>query len=37
MIVETKEGAICGGYSSKSWVDGSAFFRDNDAFVFNMS
>ena len=37
LIVKTTTGAICGGYTSKSWVDKKGFYEDTDAFVFNMS
>ncbi len=40
IILETTQGAKCGGYTSKNW-DGSynwcASSPDNDAFVFNMT
>ena len=40
IILETTEGAKCGGYTSKNW-DGSYKYcessPDNDAFVFNMT
>ena len=40
IILETTQGAKCGGYTSNNW-DGSnnycASSPDNDAFVFNMT
>ena len=37
LIVKTTTGAICGGYTSKSWVENKGDIEDTDAFVFNMS
>ena len=38
LIVKTTTGAICGGYTSKGWVESEGkHFEDTDAFVFNMS
>ncbi len=36
-ILKTSEGAICGGYTSKSWDGNSKWTHDIDAFVFNMT
>jgi hypothetical protein len=37
IILKTTEGAICGGYTSKNWVDINKWTEDNDGFVFNMT
>jgi hypothetical protein len=36
IILKTLEGKICGGFTSKSWVDWEVYKKDADAFVFNM-
>ena len=36
MILKTKKGAICGGYTSKNWTDEGCKISDPTAFVFNM-
>ena len=35
IILKTYEGKICGGFTTKSWGNGS-WDKDKDAFVFNM-
>ncbi len=39
ILVKTKTGAICGGYTSKGPVSrkSGAYDYDNEAFVFNMN
>ena len=38
VLVRTKLGAICGGFTSKSWAgSGGAYANDNAAFVFNLN
>jgi hypothetical protein len=38
VLVKTKLGAICGGFTSKSWPgSGGAYANDNAAFVFNLN
>jgi hypothetical protein len=37
IIIETIEGAICGGYTSKNWSEYSGQMSENEAFVFNMT
>lgn len=37
IILKTKLGAICGGFTSKSWTPGGLFTADITAFVFNMT
>ncbi len=37
VIVKTKLGTICGGFTSNSWGGNNSFIADNSAFVFNMN
>jgi hypothetical protein len=37
IILQTSEGAICGGYTSKNWDGSNKYTDDIDAFVFNMT
>ena len=37
ILVKTKLGAICGGFTSKSWIAGEEYVNDNAAFIFNLS
>ena len=37
IILKTSEGAICGGYTSKNWVNIHKATEDIDGFVFNMT
>jgi hypothetical protein len=37
VLVKTKLGAICGGFTSKSWAASGKFTNDNAAFVFNLN
>ena len=37
ILVKTKKGVICGGFTSKSWGASVGFTNDNAAFVFNLN
>ena len=37
ILVKTKQGAIIGGFTTKSWGPGSAYVVDDAAFIFNMN
>jgi hypothetical protein len=37
VLVRTKLGAICGGFTSKSWAASGGYTYDNAAFVFNLN
>jgi hypothetical protein len=37
VLVRTKLGAICGGFTVKSWAASPAWTNDNAAFVFNLN
>jgi hypothetical protein len=37
VLVKTKFGAICGGFTSKSWGGNNVYANDNAAFVFNLN
>jgi hypothetical protein len=37
IILKTTQGAICGGYTSKNWVNVNKATEDIDGFVFNMA
>jgi hypothetical protein len=37
VLVKTKLGAICGGFTSKSWGGNNVYANDNAAFVFNLN
>jgi hypothetical protein len=37
VLVRTKLGAICGGFTSKSWAASGGYTNDNAAFVFNLN
>ena len=37
IILDTTQGAKCGGYTSNNWDGTYSFKTDNDAFVFNMT
>jgi hypothetical protein len=36
IIVKTKLGAICGGFTSMSWGGSNSYAYDHTAFVFNL-
>ena len=35
VIVKTKMGAVCGGFTLKSWSNSGGYTADNASFVFN--
>jgi hypothetical protein len=37
VLVKTKLGAICGGFTSKSWAASGGWTNDEAAFVFNLN
>ena len=37
ILVKTKNGVICGGFTSKSWGGSNSYANDNAAFVFNLN
>ena len=37
ILVKTKKGVICGGFTSKSWAASGGYTNDNAAFVFNLN
>ena len=36
ILIKTKDGDICGGYTSKNWDASDTYVGDPDAFLFNM-
>ena len=36
IILQTSEGKICGGFTTKTWGNYDGYLSDSDAFVFNI-